>query len=836
MNDPFISVILPAYNEGERIKKTLVAIRDYFGSKSYTAEIIVVSDGSSDNTASVVTSFAREFPEVRLIEYSPNRGKGYAVKTGMRAARGRFRLYMDADNAISITHLDSFLREAMNGKYDVVIGSIHLSGARRVIEYEWYRRALSFVGGILIRFCAGSGTTDALRAFKLFTADAASAIFTKQTIDRFGFDMEVLALARKHKFRIKELPVAWLNPYGDRVTLKGYFFTLWELVVIKWNLFRGVYGETTRKKFRHWAAIFIGVAVGLVYVSHHFFIPRFLRSPDVVYYPITKQAHYDEATFYALRANAAYRGPWISGDSSLAEYAGSPAILSIISPVIMGGLGRVLGSLQSAFVVSDFLFPAFIFFLLYFLFWELTGRTVPSLLFATLFIFSPKIGLYLPPVSALNARELLLSFLPFLAGHGRLYFSEIEEPKITFLFLIACVYLVVRALQRKETATTVGAGISFGLLFYTYFYDWVSVGIALAALAFMCLLQRDFSSVKKLALMGCVGAFTSSGYWFNFFSLHRLPQYQDIFSEVGIEIGRRFRFFSVWKSYVRNIVLVFCVAILPSLRRKPAVLFFVAMLLSYFVTVNIQVVTGFNVQPDHWYRTLFLPIFLVMSLLLVFLYDRYAPLSCKRAARPVAALFLVFFFSSYLVSEYRMSRIYAEDFTIPVSELHSYQWLNAHTPPGSVVGALAYDTNYALLLHTHNKVFLPVGLATVSPHNERWQRLFALSKRYALSPEQFKRHASGGAYYFFGGKYLDHGFDRSFYRNALNYTFPDALLKEKMFEYAHYSFNGTVPYRLDYIFVGPREEALASTSPAIASLPLVYNAGGVRIYRINHEH
>ncbi|MDP3661347.1 MAG: glycosyltransferase family 2 protein [bacterium] len=836
MNEPFISVILPAYNEGGRIQKTLAAIRDYFKDKPYTAEVIVVSDGSSDNTASVVTSFALEYPELRLIEYSPNRGKGYAVKTGMLAARGRFRLYMDADNAISITHMDSFFME-MNGVYDMVIGSIHLPGSRRAIEYEWYRRVLSFIGGILIRFCASSGTTDALRAFKLFTADAATSIFPKQTIDRFGFDMEVLALARKHGLRVKELPVAWLNPHGDRVTLRGYFSTLWELFVIRWNLFSGVYDKTARKKFRHWAAIFAGIAVGVVYVSHHFLIPGFLRAPDVAYYPITKQAHHDEATLYALRANAAYRGQWLSGDISLAEYAGSPAILSIVNPVIMGGLGRILGSLQSAFIVSDFLFPALIFFVLYFLFWELTnGRKIPSLLFASVFIFSPKIGLYIPPVSLLNVRELLFNFLPFLSEHSKLYFSEIEEPKVTFLFLIVCMYLIVRALQRRETATTVGAGISFGLLFYTYFYDFVSVGVALAILAFMCLWQRDFSSVKKLVLIGGVGTVTSLGYWLNFFLLHRLPQYQDIWSEVGLEIGRRFRFLSVWKSYVRNTVLVFCVAALPLFRRRPAVLFFVAMLLGYFVTVNIQVFTGFNVQPDHWYRTLFLPVFLVMSLSLVFLYDRYVPLSYKRMSRSAATLFLIFFFASYFVSEYRTSRIYAEDFTIPVSELQSYQWLNAHTPPGSVVGALAYDTNYALLLHTHNKVFLPVGLATVSPHIERWQRLFELSKLYALSPENFKRYASGGAYYLFGGKYLDHGFDRSFYHNALNYTFPDSFIQEKTVAYAQYSFDKTALYRLDYLYVGPREEALGGLflQPP-SSYKKVYDSGGIRIYQLPRE-
>lgn len=240
MNEPFVSVILPSYQEDGRIQKTLAVIRDYFKDKPYTAEVIVVSDGSLDNTVFAVASFSRKFPEVRCIEYYPNRGKGYAVKQGMMVARGRFRLYMDADNAISITHLGLFLEEIAHG-YAMVIGSIHLPGAVVSFQYEWYRRLLSLAGGLLIRYCAGLGATDALRAFKLFTAEAADAIFPRQTIDGFGFDMEVLALARRRGFRIKELPVSWLNPHSDRITLRGYLSTLWELFVIKWNVMRGRY-------------------------------------------------------------------------------------------------------------------------------------------------------------------------------------------------------------------------------------------------------------------------------------------------------------------------------------------------------------------------------------------------------------------------------------------------------------------------------------------------------------------------------------------------------------------------------------------------------------------
>src|SRR3989338_6851091 len=117
---------------------------------------------------------------------------------------------------------------------------------------------------------------------------------------------------------------------------------------------------------RQRAGILLGLVVGAVYVSHHFFTPLFLENPDSGYYPITKGSYYDEATFYALRANASYHGEWRAGDISLSEYIGSPAILPVVNPLILGALGKIFGGMRNAFIVSDFLFPALIFFFLYF--------------------------------------------------------------------------------------------------------------------------------------------------------------------------------------------------------------------------------------------------------------------------------------------------------------------------------------------------------------------------------------------------------------------------------------------------------------------------------------
>ena len=599
----------------------------------------------------------------------------------------------------------------------------------------------------------------------------------------------------------------------------------------------------------HKLALIICAVIGMVYVSHHFFVPYFLKEDNLTYYPITKNTFHDEATFYALRANAAYQGQWLAGDISLAEYKDSPVILSVINPVILGGLGWIIGSLKSAFIISDFLFPALIFLILYFIFFELTRRKIPSLLFSTIFILSPKLTMYLPPVTALNLRELIKSFLPFL-NNEPLYFSQFEEPKITFIFLCLAYYFIIRALRNKTVPSTVFAGISFGFLFYTYFYDWVSVAVALFLLAGIFLVRRDFSSLKRLISIGCIGVLVSAGYWVNYLYLRKLPQYKEIFSEVGVEIGRRFRFYSVWKSYLRIIILsLMPVAIYLShcfyhknrdsgnyrylnFWKRPEVLFITMFLFSYFVTVNIQLVTGYNVQPDHWYRTLFLPVGIIFFLIFLALYDLFIRESYKPVLKNGAYIFLIVFILMYAGAEFNKSRIQAQDYTVSRQSLESYAWLNENAKRGSVVGAIAYDTNYEILLHTHNKIFLPIGLATIAPHEERWQRLILLSGMYGLQSDVFYRVAEGGAYYLFAARFTDHGFDQAFYRSSSNYKIPAVTLGRKTKEYDEYVLPENIPFQIDYLYFGPRERSLGQLQPAVLSkFKKVYSKGDIEIYK-----
>ncbi|MDO8572388.1 MAG: glycosyltransferase family 2 protein [bacterium] len=244
MNKIFISVIIPAYNESKRIHETLGSIEQYFKGKTFLHEVIVVDDGSSDGTPDLVLEYQNRISRLRVLVNEKNRGKGFSVNRGMRAAHGEYRLFMDADNSVDISHLDIFMG-LMGRGYDVVIGSIALDDASVTENSGWHRRILGCISHVLVRLLAVSGIKDTQRGFKLFTCAAANKIFPKQTIERFGFDIEILVIARKHKLKIKEAPVAWINPIGSKVTLGSYFQTFRELLVIVRNRIFNKYSTET---------------------------------------------------------------------------------------------------------------------------------------------------------------------------------------------------------------------------------------------------------------------------------------------------------------------------------------------------------------------------------------------------------------------------------------------------------------------------------------------------------------------------------------------------------------------------------------------------------------
>jgi glycosyltransferase involved in cell wall biosynthesis len=257
---PKYSIVIPAYNESARIPATLASVVECVRARGWDAEVLVVNDGSEDATAAMVRAFACNAPEVRLMENPGNRGKGYSVRVGMLEARGQIAMFTDSDLSAPIEEAER-LFAAIEGGADIAIGSRWLESGRQTHRQPLYRQFFGRCFNAVTRTVMGLRFADTQCGFKAFTREAAQTVFQLQTIERWGFDPEILFIALKRGYRIQEVAVSWAHDERTRMSyLKDGMKMLEEIAIIRWNALTGHYskrieaiqrtGETQQSKGR----------------------------------------------------------------------------------------------------------------------------------------------------------------------------------------------------------------------------------------------------------------------------------------------------------------------------------------------------------------------------------------------------------------------------------------------------------------------------------------------------------------------------------------------------------------------------------------------------------
>lgn len=220
----YLSVIIPAYKEEKRLLKSLLAVKEYQSKHDFEIETIVVVDGSPDNTGETARKYQSTLPNLKVIDRKENRGKGYTVKEGMLQAKGKYLLFTDADNSTPFEQVDKLLKYIE--LYEVVIGSRYCNGGKLAHAQPLARVIGGRVLNAVIQFLVVRGIKDTQCGFKLFQQKAAQEIFKRETFDRFSFDIEILAIARKLGFKTKEVGITWyddphstVNPIKDGIRM-----------------------------------------------------------------------------------------------------------------------------------------------------------------------------------------------------------------------------------------------------------------------------------------------------------------------------------------------------------------------------------------------------------------------------------------------------------------------------------------------------------------------------------------------------------------------------------------------------------------------------------------
>ncbi len=240
----YLTILIPAFNEAKRLPDTLRRIENYCrASLKETYEILVVDDGSTDDTVSRVEEMRSQYPNLRVHHYEKNQGKGYAIRTGMQLARGKYILFSDADLSTPIEEMQSFLKKLDEGTR-IVIATRKRTGAHILKHQPYWREMMGKIFTWVSNRILGLDFSDHTCGFKAFEAAAGKDVFSRQRIAGWAYDSEVLFLARRSGYDVYEIPVNWINSPESKVqALPAAVTSLISLFQIRWNWFSGKYGE-----------------------------------------------------------------------------------------------------------------------------------------------------------------------------------------------------------------------------------------------------------------------------------------------------------------------------------------------------------------------------------------------------------------------------------------------------------------------------------------------------------------------------------------------------------------------------------------------------------------
>jgi glycosyltransferase involved in cell wall biosynthesis len=242
-----LSILIPAFNEERRLPKALDRIGAYLNARSLRSEVIVVDDGSSDATPKLVEAYREKYPHLRLISNGRNRGKGFSVRHGVLEARGEIVLFTDADLSTPIEEADKLLVALREKGYDAAIGSRAVDRSLIEVHQSAFREQAGILFNHLVRRIAGIEFSDTQCGFKAFRRERARIIFEQQRIERFGFDPEILFLAKRHGLHVAEIPVRWSHDSATKVNVVADGMAMFlDLLAIRWNALWGCYPRSRK--------------------------------------------------------------------------------------------------------------------------------------------------------------------------------------------------------------------------------------------------------------------------------------------------------------------------------------------------------------------------------------------------------------------------------------------------------------------------------------------------------------------------------------------------------------------------------------------------------------
>ncbi len=596
---PQLSVVIPLYNEEKRLSSSIDKIFSFLKDYPLSTEVIFVNDGSKDGTEALLKTYEKQY-RFCLISYSPNHGKGYAVRQGALAARGAWVAFFDIDLATPLEELHQLRVSIELNNSAVVLGNRRMQGSTGKQGESFLR---TFLGGgfTLLSRAFVPSVSDFTCGFKCFRRDAAERIFAVARIDRWAFDTELIYLARHFRFPIKQIPVAWAHDERSQVrVLKDVLSSLKELFLIAWYSVSGAYGSRRTSRsgiFAHWGAVCIAFLGTLLVVAPLIVFPYVAGNQ----YQGINIAHFaTDEHYYLARMHEALAGHAL-GQPFLAEGKEAPdPTFSYVERAIAAPL-RLVGAENVDTVTLVNALDAVGVFILILLLYAFIFRLSRNRLLAAATAFFVVCG-----YSIVYNKFL---FYSDFNTYGRSFFPWASSvPFFAFLY-----FLYESVVSRRGIWYTSATTLFLGILFYTYFFSWTFAGALLFSLIVVYALARSWRQVRDICAIGAIGL------------LLGFPNLLALFSFYASPAGAKTSFFLFAQHAHTPVISAVGLATLAVAlvyvwfdRKDQNTPFIWGIIFAGWIALNQQILSGRIVQYGHYYWYFIVPLCIIVISYFIF--------------------------------------------------------------------------------------------------------------------------------------------------------------------------------------------------------------------------
>lgn len=603
----------------------------------------------------------------------------------------------------------------------------------------------------------------------------------------------------------------------------------------------------------------LALAVALIYSSYHFYLFLWYSQRGEQYWSVLPMTPGYASTIWA-RLRELADGYLRIADVSLFEYRnGLTTLHPLLNPFLYYPL-YLIGGLRGVMPLADAFFAAITFALLYKIAHLLTGRFFLAAPFASIFVMVRDLPFMLLPRSMNAVKDLVKVFLPVSFpgdSRNRLNFLTMESVKPGFVIFGPFLIFVFLLLKSERRKYAVLAGVFYGLLFYTYTYYWIYGTIVLGIIFLSSLLRRKYRTARYSTISLAIGGGISLYYWMTYFAAQRLPWIETYLNRTGwIESGgHQFRT-SQWFFYIVVVVLLVILYRYCKARARMFIFDFLAVLLiAGVVGLNIQVFTGTNVQPVHWYlRIIFIPLALSFLMCAQCVFERVEKKGLGRPLTVIVWILALSVLGGSASDAYAFAKIRFHTFEQPTGVMPSVLWMNEHLPRDAVVLTPIPYSSELFLYYTPAKIFLPKAAGTMAGEDEMIERLFILYSLYGIPASTLDAELRNDtlAQTFIQRQFpathmalFDYLYFQQFYSQALDASInivpgadapPGLKVDQIVSSYGAYPFDISdlgKKYKVDYLYLGPLEKEISTADfDEMPDLEKVYDVDGVRLYKI----